>query len=118
MDRREMDQREESAVYAVVRNGGRQHRVAVGDSLDVDLFEGEPGSTMQLPAILLVDGTAVTSDPETLAGVSVTGRVEGLVKGPKITILKFKNKTGYRRRAGHRQKYLRVTITDISGIPA
>lgn len=105
-------------MYAVVRNGGRQHKVAVGDTLDVDLFAGEPGDTMTLPAILVVDGTDVVADPEALASVSVTGRVEGLVKGPKITILKFKNKTGYRRRSGHRQKYLRVTITDISGVSA
>jgi len=105
-------------VYAVVRNGGRQHRVSVGDRLDLDLFEAEPGATLTLPAILVVDGTDVLADPGALANVAVTGQVEGLVKGPKITILKFKNKTGYRRRSGHRQKYIRVTITDISGLPA
>ncbi len=104
-------------MYAVVRNGGRQHRVSVGDNLDLDLFEGEPGSTVTLPAILVVDGTDVVADAEALASVSVTGEVEGLVKGPKITILKFKNKTGYRRRSGHRQKYIRVKITEISGLP-
>ncbi len=101
-------------MYAVVRNGGRQHKVAVGDTLDLDLTTDEPGSTLTLPAILVVDGAEVVSDAAALAGVSVTARVEGLFKGPKITILKFKNKTGYRRRAGHRQKYTRVTITGIS----
>jgi large subunit ribosomal protein L21 len=64
--------------------------------------------------LLLVDGPDVTSDPGRLSGASVTAEVLGETKGPKVTIMKFKNKTGYRRRQGHRQKYTQVKVTDIS----
>ena len=64
--------------------------------------------------LLLVDGENVTSDADKLAKASVTAEVVGATKGPKITILKYKNKTGYRKRQGHRQKYTQVKVTDIS----
>lgn len=106
-------------MYAIVRAGGRQEKVAVGDVVQIDKIDGEPGSSITLPALLVVDGEAVTSDPKALAGVTVTAEVVGAVKGPKITIMKFKNKTGYRKRQGHRQKYTEVKVTGIStGIAA
>jgi large subunit ribosomal protein L21 len=105
---------EESAVYAIVRAGGRQEKVAVGDVVQIDKVDGEPGSSITLPALLVVDGETVTSDAKSLAGVTVTAEVVGAVKGPKITIMKFKNKTGYRKRQGHRQKYTEVKVTDIA----
>lgn len=101
-------------MYAIVRAGGRQEKVAVGDVVRIDKVDGEPGSTLTLPAVLVVDGEAVTSDPKALAGVTVTAEVVGASKGPKITIMKFKNKTGYRKRQGHRQKYTEVKVTDIA----
>ncbi len=101
-------------VYAIVRSGGQQHKVAVGDVIDIDKVTTATGETLQLPAVLLVDGDNVTSAAEDLAGVSVTAEVVGASKGPKITIVKYKNKTGYRRRQGHRQHYTRVKVTDIS----
>jgi large subunit ribosomal protein L21 len=101
-------------VYAIVRAGGRQEKVAVGDVVQIDKVDGEPGSTITLPALLVVDGEAVTSDAKALAGVTVTAEVVGAVKGPKITIMKFKNKTGYRKRQGHRQKYTEVKVTGIA----
>lgn len=101
-------------VYAVVSNGGRQHRVAVGDLVDIDLVAGDAGSALRLPALLLVDGDHVVADAELLADVAVNAEIVEAVKGPKIHILRFKNKTGYRRRQGHRQKYTRVRVTDIS----
>jgi large subunit ribosomal protein L21 len=104
----------ESPVYAIVRSGGRQQKVAVGDVIEIDKVATAVGESVRLPAVLVVDGESVTSDAATLAGVSVNVEVLGATKGPKITILKFKNKTGYRRRQGHRQKYTQVKVTDIT----
>ena len=103
----------ESAVYAIVRAGGRQEKVAVGDVLEIDRLDAEPGASVTLPVLLLVDGTDVTSDKKTLSGATVTVEVVGATKGPKIDILKYKNKTGYRRRSGHRQKHTQVKVTGI-----
>jgi large subunit ribosomal protein L21 len=100
-------------VYAVVRTGGKQHKVAVGDVLDVEKLPGAPGDSVSLPALLLVDDGAVTSDAEALAGVAVTAEVVGPRKGPKISMIQYKNKTGYRRRLGHRQQLTRLRITGI-----
>lgn len=100
-------------MYAIVRAGGRQEKVAVGDVFEVNRLQGEAGSTVTLPALLLVDGDAVTSDAKALAGVTVTAEILGDTKGPKIDILKYKNKTGYRKRQGHRQPLTQVKITGI-----
>jgi large subunit ribosomal protein L21 len=100
-------------VYAIVRGGGRQHRVAVGDVIEVDRLTGEPGATITLPAVLLVDGAQVTTDATTLGGVNVTAEVLRHTKGPKIDVLGYKNKTGYRRRLGHRQQHTEVRVTGI-----
>ncbi|WP_205687561.1 50S ribosomal protein L21 [Cellulomonas endophytica] len=101
-------------VYAIVKAGGRQEKVAVGDIVVVDRLKAEPGATVQLPALLLVDGEKVTSDAATLAGVTVSAEVVRDQKGPKIRILKFKNKTGYRKRQGHRQSLTRLKVTAIA----
>ena len=101
-------------MYAIVRSGGRQHKVAVGDVIEINAVAGDTRETLQLPAVLLVDGDTVTADAATLAGVTVSAEVVGTTMGPKIHILKFKNKTGYRRRQGHRQKFTRVRVTSIS----
>ncbi len=100
-------------MYAIVRAGGRQEKVAVGDVLTIDRVQGQAGSTLQLPALLLVDGDTVTSGAEELSRVTVTAEVVAPTKGPKITILKYKNKTGYRKRQGHRQKLTQVKVTGI-----
>ena len=100
-------------MYAIVRAGGRQEKVAVGDVLEVDRVGQEPGAEVTLPALLVVDGESVTSDPSALSGVSVTAEVVAHLRGPKIDILKYKNKTGYRRRMGHRQELTRVKVTAI-----
>ena len=101
-------------VYAIVRAGGRQEKVAVGDVLLIDKVAQQPGESLTLPALLLVDGEAVTSDANALAKVSVTAEVVKAAKGPKIVILKYKNKTGYRKRQGHRQGLTQVKITSIT----
>ena len=100
-------------MYAIVRSGGRQHRVSVGDVLELDKFDGAVGSNLSLQPILLVDGDSVTSAAADLESVSVTAEVLGATKGPKIHILKYKNKTGYRKRQGHRQHYTQVKVTGI-----
>ena len=102
-------------MYAIVRSGGRQHKVAVGDVLEVDRLDGAVGSSISLTPLLLVDGEAVTSDAQALGSASVTAEVVAESKGPKIRILKFKNKTGYRKRQGHRQRYTTIKVTDIKG---
>ena len=100
-------------MYAIVRSGGRQHKVAVGDVIEIDRTSDEIGSSVSLQPLLLVDGDSVTSDVEKLGAVTVTAEVLEATKGPKIRILKFKNKTGYRKRQGHRQRYTRVKVTGI-----
>jgi len=100
-------------VYAIVRSGGQQQKVAVGDVIEIDKVATQVGQSLRLPALLVVDGDTVTSDADALARVSVTAEVVGATKGPKIHILKYKNKTGYRKRQGHRQKYTQVKVTDI-----
>ena len=100
-------------MYAIVRAGGRQEKVAIGDVLEVDRLSGEPGDSVRLPALLLVDGESVTSDTATLSGVTVTAEIVAATKGPKIDILKFKSKTGYRKRQGHRQKLTQVKVIGI-----
>ena len=100
-------------MYAIVRAGGRQEKVTVDDVLTVDKLAGEVGSTVTFPAVLVVDGDTVVSGPSDLAGYEVTGEILGAVKGPKINIMHYRNKTGYKRRMGHRQPYTEVKITGI-----
>ena len=100
-------------MYAIVRSGATQQKVAVGDVIEIDKVTTGVGDSVTLPVLLLVDGESVTSDAGTLAKASVTAEVLGATKGPKITILKYKNKTGYRKRQGHRQPLTQVKITAI-----
>ena len=101
-------------MYAIVKTGGKQYKVAVGDIVEVEKLDGEPGAELSFPALLVVDGDDVTTDAAKLAKVSVLGKVVEQTKGPKIRIHKFKNKTGYHKRQGHRQKLTRVEVTGIS----
>ncbi|GAB3102419.1 50S ribosomal protein L21 [Isoptericola nanjingensis] len=100
-------------VYAIVKAGGRQEKVSVGDIVVMDRLKAQTGDTVELPALLLVDGEKVTTDAAKLAKVKVTAEVVRDEKGPKITILKYKNKTGYRKRQGHRQSLTRLKVTGI-----
>jgi large subunit ribosomal protein L21 len=100
-------------VYAIVRAGGRQEKVAVDDVLTVDKLAGDVGSTITLQPLLVVDGDDVVSATADLARYEVTAEILGAVKGPKINIMHYRNKTGYKRRMGHRQPYTEVKITGI-----
>ncbi|MBK9695935.1 MAG: 50S ribosomal protein L21 [Propionibacteriaceae bacterium] len=100
-------------MYAIVRSGGRQHKVAVGDVLEIDKVDAKVGSSVDLLPLLVVDGDAVTADAKKLAKVTVSAEVLAETKGPKIRILKYKNKTGYKKRQGHRQRYTQVKVTGI-----
>ena len=94
-----------------MRSGGRQHKVAVGDILEIDKVEAKAGDSVSLTPLLLVDGDEITADAKKLGKVSVTAEVIAETKGPKIKIIKFKNKTGYKKRQGHRQRYTQVKVT-------
>jgi large subunit ribosomal protein L21 len=100
-------------VYAIVRAGGRQEKVSVDDVLNVDKLSGDVGSSITLAAVLVVDDDTVISDPAKVSGYQVTAEIVGAAAGPKINMIHYRNKTGYRRRLGHRQKYTQVRITGI-----
>jgi large subunit ribosomal protein L21 len=101
------------ATYAIVKTGGKQYKVAAGDVVKVEKLDAAPGTSVSLPVALVVDGAAVTTDASALANVAVTGEVLEHTKGPKIRIHKFKHKTGYHKRQGHRQ---RLTVLRVTGI--
>jgi large subunit ribosomal protein L21 len=101
-------------MYAIVKTGGKQYRVAQGDVIEVEKLTGTPGDAISLPAVLLVDGEDLITDAAQLANVSVTGELVAHTKGPKIRIHKFKNKTGYHKRQGHRQPLTQVKVTGIT----
>jgi large subunit ribosomal protein L21 len=101
-------------VYAIVKTGGKQYKVAVGDVVEVEKVSGLPGDAVDLPALLVVDGSDVRTGADQLSGVTVSGELVAHTKGPKLKILNYRNKTGYRRRMGHRQALSQVRVTDIS----
>ena len=100
-------------VFAVVRAGGRQEKVSVGTIVTLDRIKADANGKVQLPALLLVDGDKVTTDATALAAVKVTAEVLNDLRGPKIIIQKYKNKTGYKRRQGFRADLTRVQVLEI-----
>ncbi|HJG44599.1 50S ribosomal protein L21 [Corynebacterium phoceense] len=100
-------------MYAIVKTGGKQYKVAEGDLVKVEKIEGEPGSSVALTPVLLVDGATVKAKAADLEKVSVSAEIVEQGKGPKIDILKYKNKTGYKKRQGHRQPVTTLKITGI-----
>ena len=101
-------------MYAVIATGGKQHRVAEGDVLEVERLGAAEGDSVELRPVLVVDGETVISTPDGLGAASVTARVVGETKGPKINGFTYKNKSNIRRRWGHRQQYTQIEITGIS----
>jgi large subunit ribosomal protein L21 len=101
-------------MYAIVKTGGKQYKVAEGDVIEVEKLIGQPGDAVALTAVLVVDGDDVVTDAAALARTTVSGELVAHTKGPKIRIHKFKNKTGYHKRQGHRQQLTQVKVTGIS----
>jgi len=99
-------------MYAIIRSGGKQAKVEEGDVLDVERIRGD-GAVTFTPLLVVADDGSVISDRATLETVTVSAEVVGASAGPKIDTFKYKNKTGYRRRMGHRQKYTRIQVTGI-----
>lgn len=100
------------AMYAIIHTGGKQYKVAEGDVIEVEKLELTTGDAVTLPALLVVDGTDLTTGAA-LDQVTVSGEILEHTKGPKIVIHKFKNKTGYHKRQGHRQKLTKLRVTGI-----
>ena len=100
-------------MYAIIRAGGKQHKVAKGDVIEVERVK-ESSDTLEYVPLLVVDdkGKARTAKSE-LADARVTATVVGEAKGPKVDVYKYRNKTGYRRHTGHRQQYTTIQIADI-----
>lgn len=101
-------------MYAVISSGGKQERVAEGQRVEVELLGEADGSDVSFTPVLLVDGDSVLATPDELKGASVTARVVGTAKGPKIDGFTYKRRTNQRRRYGHRQHYSVVEITSIA----
>jgi large subunit ribosomal protein L21 len=101
-------------MYAIVKTGGKQYKVAVDDVVTVEKINGDPGDVVSLVPLLLVDGDDLTTGADALAAATVSVKVVEHTKGPKIRIHKFKNKTGYHKRQGHRQPLTKVQVTKIA----
>src|SRR5215467_12935580 len=96
-------------MYAIIKTGGKQYRVAQGETLLVERLPDAEGATVELDPLLYVDG----DDGEALSKVKVTARIVAHERGPKLRVVKFKPKRGYKRRNGHRQELTRIEITSI-----
>jgi large subunit ribosomal protein L21 len=101
-------------MYAIVKTGGKQYKVGVDDVVTVEKIDGAVGDVVSLVPVLLVDGDDLTTAADALAKVTISAKVVEHTKGPKIRIHKFKNKTGYHKRQGHRQPLTRVQVTKIA----
>ncbi len=103
-------------MYAVVRTGGKQVRVAPGESVRVEKLAGAIGDTVELDEVLLLggEGDARIGTP-LVEGAKVVGTITDQARGPKLTIFKMKRRKGYRRKAGHRQPYTEIRVDRVEG---
>lgn len=105
-------------MYAIIRTGGKQSKVHPGDVIEVELLKTDDEQISFTPLLVVDEGGSAISDRSVLSGMTVTAKILGESKGPKIDIFKYKNKTGYRRRMGHRQKYTKIEVMTIAGVGA
>ena len=100
-------------MYAIVKTGGKQYRVEQGQSLLVERLPVDDGTSVSLQPLLFVDGATVLDAPAELSDVAVVARVVSHERGPKLRVVKFKPKRGYKRRTGHRQNLTRIEVTSL-----
>jgi len=100
-------------MYAVIRAGGKQFKVAKGDVIEIEKLGGGDESVEFTPLVVVDDKGKTTAGKSALSKAKVTAKVIGASKGPKVEVSKFRNKSGYRRNNGHRQHYTSVEISDI-----
>ena len=99
-------------MYAIIKTGGKQYRVAEGQWLPVERPAAEEGTTVDGQPLLIVDGDSMR-DGDDLSGVTVQAKILGHERGPKLRVVKFKPKRGFKRRNGHRQELTRIEVTSI-----
>jgi large subunit ribosomal protein L21 len=103
-------------MYAVIKTGGKQYRVAVGDVLRVESMKAEAGDTVEIDDVLMVaDGEDIKAGSDVAKGTTVSATVRGHGRGDKVRIIKFRRRKNYRRTQGHRQNYTELEITSIGG---
>ncbi|HEY7242525.1 MAG TPA: 50S ribosomal protein L21 [Xanthobacteraceae bacterium] len=100
-------------MFAVIKTGGKQYRVAAEDVIRVDKIAANPGEIIQLPEVLLVGGENVTLGAPTVAGASVAVEVLEQGRGPKIIAFKKRRRKNSRRKRGHRQEFTLLRVTEI-----
>ena len=100
-------------MYAVIRAGGKQHKVAKGDVIEVEHVKGSSDTLEFTPLLVVDDKGKARSGKSELTKARVLAKIVGETKGEKVEVRKYRNKTGYRRHAGHRQRYTTIQISDI-----
>jgi large subunit ribosomal protein L21 len=101
--------------YAVIKTGGKQYRVAKGDTVSVEKLDGEVGSAVTFNEVLLVGAGAGIKVGGEIKGASVSGEIVDQLKGPKVLAYRYKRRKGYQRSVGHRQRVTKVKVTGING---
>ena len=102
-------------MYAIVKTGGKQYKVAPGDVISIEKLKAEVGEEVELPVIFIADGDTIEADPEKAAATKVTAEVIDQYKGKKQLVFKFKKRKGYKKLNGHRQQLTKVRITAVGG---
>lgn len=100
-------------MYAVIKTGGKQYRVATGDRLQVEKLAGNPGDEVRFDEVLLVGGDSPKVGAPTVKGAAVKAKILGQERGEKLIVFKFRRRKNYRRKNGHRQPYTKIEITGI-----
>ena len=100
-------------MYAVVKTGGKQYKVAAGDVISIEKLDAEVGAEVELPVICVVDGSAIEANPEKASETKVTAEILDQYKGKKQLVFKFKKRKGYKKLRGHRQQLTKVRITAV-----
>ena len=100
-------------MYAIIRAGGKQAKVKAGDVIEIERVKDAAESMTFTPILVVGEDGSTLTDRESLSGARVVAEVLGETKGDKIDIFKYKNKSGYRRHIGHRQKYTQIRVTSI-----